>query len=65
VKVSELVEQLKGYEDFDIELTVRRSMSEEELEGSSYPYPYDNIETVLEVDDIGHSDKVIHLGCEI
>lgn len=65
MKVSELIRRLKGYEDFDIELTVHRLMSDEELKGSIYPCPYENIETDLEIDDIAHSDKIIALGCTI
>lgn len=65
MKVKELIEQLKGYENFDIELTVHRKITDEELKNSAYPYPYENIQSKLELDDIGHSENVICLGCEI
>lgn len=65
MKVKELMEQLKGYEDFVIELTVHRKVTDEELKNTSYPYPFENIKTELELNDIGHSENVICLGCEI
>ena len=65
MKAKELIKMLEGFEDFDIELTVHRRLSEEELKALTYPYPYEIIKTELELDDIGYSDNVVCLGCEI
>ena len=65
MKAKELIKMLEGCEDFDIKLTVYRKLSDEVLKKLSYPYPYENIETELELDDIGYSDNVVCLGCVI
>jgi len=52
-------------DDFKIEIRVRTKLTEDELRGLTYPYPYYTRYTSLEFDDIGHSDKVLCLGCEI
>ena len=51
--------------DFNIELRVRRKLSDVELVKSLYPYPYETRYTTLELDDIGYSDKDLCLGCLI
>lgn len=65
MKVKELIKMLEGYEDFDIELTVHRRLSDEVLKRLTYPFPYENIDTELELDDIGYSNNVVCLGCKI
>ena len=55
MKVKELIKMLEGFEDFDIKLTVHRRLSEV-LKHLTYPYPYENIETELELDDIGYTN---------
>lgn len=49
-------------DDYTIEMRVRRILSDEELRGCLYPYPYDTEYLTLEFDDIGVSDKVLCLG---
>lgn len=50
-------------DDFTIDVRIVRELSEEELSGSSYPYPYEYIKANLEIGDIGYSDKnvLIHI----
>lgn len=49
-------------DDFEIEMRVRRKLTDEELRHCRYPYPYDTEYLILEFDDIGVSDKVLCLG---
>lgn len=49
-------------DDFEIEMRVRRKLTDEELKNCRYPYPYDTEYLTLEFDDIGVSDKVLCLG---
>ena len=37
-------------------------ISEEELKGMSYPYPWNMYDATLEFQDIGYSDKELCLG---
>lgn len=62
------VRELKGIlsnleDDYKIELRVRRRMTDKELIGTIYPYPFKTIYTELEFDDVGVSDRVLCLGC--
>ena len=52
-------------DDFKIELRVRHKLVDEELKLMSYPYPYHTAYPILELDDIGYSDKDLCLGCEV
>lgn len=65
MKVKDLIEKLKFYEDFDLDITVHLEVMEEELQKQRYKYPYDNYKAELSIDDIGHSDKVVCIGVEI
>lgn len=65
MKAKELANILLENPDFDIQLTVHKKLSENELVGMTYPYPYANYKVKLELDDIGYSDKLICLGCEL
>ena len=65
MKVKELIERLKLYGDFDLDVTVHLEVMEEELQKRMYKYPHDNYKAKLEIDDIGHSDKVVCVGVEI
>lgn len=49
-------------DEYEIEMRVRRELSDEELKGCRYPYPYDTEYLTLEFDDIGVSCKVLCLG---
>lgn len=49
-------------DDFEIDMRVRRKLTDEELMQCRYPYPYDTQYLTLEFDDIGYSDKVLCLG---
>jgi len=52
-------------DDYEIEMRVRRKLSDEELKHCRYPYPYETQYSELEFDDIGVSDKVLCLGVEL
>ena len=52
-------------DDFKIELRVRRKLTDDEL-NPNYPYPcITDYEQVLELDDIGYSDRKLCIGVEI
>lgn len=51
-------------DDFEIEMRIRRRLTDEELKQMPYPYPYETEYATLEFDDIGHSDRVLCLGVE-
>ena len=42
-----------------------KELSEEELSKRSFPFPYENYKTELELDDIGHSSNIICFGCDL
>lgn len=65
MKVKELIEKLKDYEDFDLDITVHLEVMEEELQKRMYKYPYDNYKAELDIDDIGYSDKIVCIGVGI
>lgn len=65
MKASELIEKLKPYEDFDLQVTVHLEVMEEELQKRIYKYPHDNYKAELSIDDIGYSDNVVCIGVEI
>ncbi|MFG6378336.1 MAG: hypothetical protein K1W19_08490 [Lachnospiraceae bacterium] len=65
MKVKELIEQLKPYEDFEIDVAVHLEVMEEELQNRIYKYPHDNYKAELSIDDVGHTDKVVCVGVEI
>lgn len=52
-------------DDYEIEMRIRRNLSDDKLKNQLYPYPYETLYTTLEFDDIGVSDKVLCLGVEI
>jgi hypothetical protein len=52
-------------DDFNIEMRIRRRLSDEEVKNCIYPYPYETFHVNLEFDDIGYSDKDLCLGVEI
>lgn len=63
--VGELRKIIAGLSDnFEIEMRIRRRLTDEELKQMPYPYPYETEYTTLEFDDIGYSDKVLCLGVE-
>ena len=51
-------------DDFTINVRTVRELSEEELSGSNYPYPYEYIKANLEIGDIGYSDKDVFINVE-
>lgn len=65
MKVKQLIEQLKGYEEFEIKTRVRLEVMEEELQKRIYGYPHDLYCAEFIIDDIGYSDKEILIGIEI
>lgn len=54
MKVGEFIERMKGFEDFDIEFRFKKSEFNDH-------WPTLRVFTT-QIDDIGHSDKVICLG---
>ena len=59
-QLRKIIENLS--DDYEIEMRVRRKLTDEELKNCRYPYPYDTEYLILEFDDIGVSDKVLCLG---
>ncbi len=59
-QLRKIIENLPN--DFEIEMRVRRKLTDEELKNCRYPYPYDTEYLTLEFDDIGVSNKVLCLG---
>ena len=51
-------------DDFTINARIVRELSEEELSGSNYPYPYEYTKANLEIGDIGYSDKDVFINVE-
>ena len=49
-------------DDFTITAMIVRELSEEELSGSNYPYPYEYTKANLEIGDIGYSDKAVFIN---
>nr|DAY49406.1 MAG TPA: NADH-PPase NADH pyrophosphatase zinc ribbon domain [Caudoviricetes sp.] len=49
-------------DDFTIDVRIVRELSEEELSGSNYPYPYEYTKANLEIGDIGYSDKDVFIN---
>lgn len=52
-------------DDFTIKMQVTRELTEEELKQQSYKYPYEYIDSELEMNDIGYSDKVVIFNSNI
>jgi len=66
MNIGELKSILENLEDdYTIEMRVRRKMTDEEAKECIYPYPFITVYTELVFDDVGVSDKVLCLGCEI
>ena len=51
-------------DDFTIDTGIVRELSEEELKGSRYPYPYEYSKANLQIGDIGYSDKDVFINIE-
>ncbi len=64
MKVKELIDKLKSYEDFDLDIVVHLEVTEE-LQKRMYRYPYDNYKAELSINDIGYSGNVVCIGVEI
>ena len=65
MKVSELINKLKPYKDFELEAILHLEVAKEELQKRTYRYPVDNFEVELNIDDVGYSDKVLQIGVEV
>lgn len=65
MKAKELIDKLKPYEDFNLDVIVHLEVAEEELQKRIYKYPHDNYKAELSIDDIGYSDNVVCIGVEI
>ena len=59
-QLRKIIENLS--DDYEIEMRIRRKLTQEELKHCRYPYPYDTKYLTLEFDDIGVSSKVLCLG---
>jgi hypothetical protein len=62
-KLKQIIQDIPN--DFTIQMRVRSRLSNEQIIKSKYPYPFHTINTELEFDDVGISDKQLCLGCEI
>lgn len=51
-------------DDFTVTTRIVRELSEEELKGNAYPYPYEYSKANLEIGDIGCSDKDVFINVE-
>ena len=49
-------------DDFKLDMRIMEEISEEELKGMSYAYPWKIYDGYLEFHDIGYSDKELCLG---
>lgn len=65
MKVIDFIKKLEPYKDFDIEARVHLEVMEEELQKRTYKFPHDTYSAELNIDDIGHSDKVVLIGVDI
>ncbi len=65
MKAQELIEKLKLYAGFDLDIKVHLIVKEEELQKRFYKYPHDSYKAELSIDDIGHSDEVVCIGIAI
>lgn len=61
--LKKLFEQLP--DDFMIKMQVTRELTKEELEQQSYKYLYEYIDSELEMNGIGYSDKIIIFNSNI
>lgn len=52
-------------DDYEIEMRIRRKLTDEDIINKIYPYPYETSYSELEFDDVGVSDKVLCLGVEL
>lgn len=62
-QIRKVIENLS--DDYEIEMRIRRKLTDEELKLCRYPYPYETSYSELEFDDVGVSDKVLCLGVEL
>lgn len=62
MKVSEFIEELKPYLDFDIEAVVHLAITDEEAQKRIYGFPYDNYRAELSVDDVSYSENIVSIG---
>lgn len=51
-------------DDFTLSTIIIRELSEEELKGRHYPYPYEYSKASIEIGDIGYSDKDVFVNIE-
>jgi len=64
------VKQLKDLlsvvnDDFTVQIGVRKRLSDGELKKMAYPYPFASETVNAEPGDIGYSDKIIRIDCEV
>lgn len=52
-------------DDFIIDMNVTRELTPDELANMPYGYPFDSMDSQLELIDIGYSDKVVKFNAEI
>ena len=63
--IGELKEAINNIDDdFTIDVRIVRELSEEELKGSRYSYPYEYSKANIEIGDIGYSDKDVFINVE-
>ncbi len=65
MKAQELIDKLKPYAGFDLDIKVHLVVMEEELQKWFYKYPHASYKAELSIDDIGYSDRIVCIGVEI
>lgn len=66
MKVGDLKKILSTLDDdFDINIVVKRRLTEAEFKDAIYPYLFNMVKVDFEVRDICWSEKTIFLDCEI
>lgn len=48
-------------DDFKIEIKIMEEIPDEKLKGMMYPYPWKMTDAILEMADVGYSDKIFNL----
>lgn len=61
MKVSDLIEQLAPYANFEINPVLRLDVEDGVLDKRSYKLPHDNFSAKIEVGDVSYSDNVLLL----
>jgi hypothetical protein len=50
-----------GCDDFELKITINERIPEDKLKNMSYPYPYNFIDAIMEIGDVGYSEKTVNI----